>query len=99
DYGLIDVGFVAGFDANDVDGDGNTGTGAEAGEFGTISATSTYGNIVLGIGARAAGSVTGDVFAVTGDQITTLAQATDTLVSGNVTISALSGMGSNQTGL
>lgn len=92
-YGIIDVGYVAGFDADNADADNDSSTGAEAGKLGNLSATSVYGNVTLAVGGRAAGSVIGDVSVMTGDKLVEIATKADTITSGNATITGISGLG------
>src|SRR5690606_13751547 len=67
DTGIINVGFVAGFD---VDGKGGI-TASEAGSLGNINATSlSNADVTIGVGGLAAASVVGNATATTGDVVT-----------------------------
>lgn len=101
-YGQINVGFVAGFDA---DASGGALSASEAGKLGDLTATSVYGNVTLAVGGRGADSVIGNVSVTTGDLVTTkvgtvdpLATGNDTIVSGLGTITGISGAGLGSVG-
>lgn len=97
-YGAINVGFVAGFDTDNADADNNSGTGTESGTIGNLVATSTYGNVTLGVGGRNSSSVIGNVSGTTGDKVTAVAEGADTFTSGAVTITGISGAGLGSVG-
>lgn len=99
ELGAIDVGFVAGVDLDNADGDNNAGTGAETGGFGALTVSSTAGAITLGLGARSATSSLGSITAHTGDAIVANESAVDTLSSGNLTLTFLAGSGAGQSGV
>jgi hypothetical protein len=99
ELGAIDVGFVAGVDLDNADGDNNAGTGAETGGFGALTVSSTAGAITLGLGARSATSSFGSITARTGDAIVANESAVDTLSSGNLTLTFLAGSGAGQSGV
>ncbi|HRE80664.1 MAG TPA: hypothetical protein PLN52_06430 [Opitutaceae bacterium] len=92
DKGVIDVGFIAGFDAN---GSGGTLAASEAGALGSITAKSNVNaNVTIGVGGRATASTIGNVSVMTGDVVTAETAKVDTFVSGNATIK---GLGTNGT--
>jgi len=90
-YGVINVGFVAGFD---IDG----AAGAEAGTIGSLTATSTYGDVTLAVGGRNASSVIGTVSVTTGDKRADVISGADTFTSGAATITGISGAGLGSVG-
>lgn len=94
DYGVINVGYVAGFDANGAGGV----TATEAGKIGNITATSNHSNVTIAVGGRAADSVVGNVSVTTGDVLTQIADKADTIESNNTTITGISGGGLGSVG-
>jgi len=83
----IDVNFVAGFDAND--GDARPDTGIDTGSFGDITATSTFGDVIIGVGGRTSGSTIGNVTVSTGSSIVEVGGA-DKFTHGSAEIQGLS---------
>jgi len=109
EHGKIDVGFVAGFDADgrdttgklpaDAGYDATKAIGAnEAGKIGNITATSNHSNVTIAVGGRAATSIIGDVSVSTGDVVVEQANKADDITSYNVTIQGISGMGLGSVG-
>jgi hypothetical protein len=83
----IDVNFVAGFDSNDTDADQRTGI--DDGTFGDITATSTFGDVTIGVGGRTANSKVGNVSASTGSSIVEVGGA-DKFTHGSAEIQGVS---------
>jgi len=90
----IDVNFVAGFDANDDDVVAlvltpNPLTGIDKGSFGNIVATSTFGNVTIGVGSRTSDSTIGNVTVTTGSSIVEVGGA-DRFTHGTAEIQGIS---------
>lgn len=83
----IDVNFVAGFDSNDADGDQRTGI--DNGTIGDITATSTFGDVIIGVGGRTSGSAIGNVSVSTGSSIVEVGGA-DKFTHGSAEIQGVS---------
>lgn len=83
----IDVNFVAGFDSNDTDADQRTGI--DNGSFGDITATSTFGDVIIGVGGRTSGSTIGNVSVSTGSSIVEVGGA-DKFTHGSAEIQGVS---------